>query len=63
MAKLAKNGPKKRGEKYILPMPKNPVLDLLHLILDLQVNLRPLKMVPNDSPGQKTWGLTPKPCL
>ena len=39
------------------------VLDLLHPILDIQVNLRPLKMVPNDSPCQKTWGLTPKPCL
>ena len=37
------------------------VLDLLHPILDIQVNLMPLKMVPNDSPCQKTWGLTPKP--
>ena len=35
------------------------VLDLLqplHLILDLQVNLGVLKIVPNDSPYPKTWG-------
>ena len=35
------------------------VLDLLqHVqpVLDLQVNLRPLEMVPNDSPYPKTWG-------
>ena len=36
------------------------VLDLLQpvqAVLDLQVNLGPLKMVPNDSPYPKTWGL------
>ena len=36
------------------------VLDLLQpvqAVLDLQVNLVPLKMVPNDSPYPKTWGL------
>ena len=31
------------------------VLDLLQPFLDLQVNLRVLKMVPNDSPCPKTW--------
>ena len=36
------------------------VLDLLHPILDLQINLMPLKMVPNDSPYPKT---EPEPCL
>ena len=36
------------------------LLDLLQpvqLVLDLQVNLRLLEMVPNDSPYPKTWGL------
>merc|ERR1712020_468370 len=36
------------------------VLDLLQpvqAVLDLQVNLGPLKMVPNDSPYPKTWAL------
>ena len=36
------------------------VLDLLQpvqAVLDLQVNLRPLELVPNDAPYQKTWGL------
>ena len=36
------------------------VLDLLQpvqAVLDLQANLRSLKMVPNDSPYPKTWGL------
>merc|ERR1712223_1741753 len=36
------------------------VLDLLQpvqAVLDLQVNLVPLKMVPNDYPYPKTWGL------
>ena len=35
------------------------LLDLLQPtepVLDLQVNLRPLEMVPNDSPYPKTWG-------
>ena len=35
------------------------ILDLLqplHPILDLQVNLGFLKIVPNDSPYPKTWG-------
>ena len=39
---------------------REDVLDLLHpiqAVLDLQVNLGPLKMVPNDSPYPKTWGL------
>ena len=39
------------------------VLDHLHPILDLQVDLRLLKMVPNDSPWPKTLGLTPKTIL
>ena len=36
------------------------LLDLLQpvqSVLDPQVNLGPLKMVPNDSPYPKTWGL------
>ena len=36
------------------------LLDLLQpvqAVLDLQVNLGPLEMVPNDSPYPKTWGL------
>ena len=32
------------------------VLDLLQPVLDLQVNLRLLERVPNDSPYPKTWG-------
>ena len=39
------------------------ILDLLQsvqAVLDLQVNLRVLKMVPNDSPYPKTWGLKKK---
>ena len=36
------------------------VLDLLHPILELQVNLWPLTMVPNNFPFTKTYGLTPK---
>ena len=36
------------------------LLDLLQSVQavhDLQVNLRPLELVPNDSPYPKTWGL------
>ena len=33
------------------------LLQPIQAILDLQVNLGPLKMVPNDSPYPKTWGL------
>ena len=36
------------------------LLDLLQpiqAVLSLQVNLRPLEIVPNDSPYPKTWGL------
>ena len=36
------------------------LLQPLHLVLDLQIDLRLTKMVPNDSPYPKTWGLTPK---
>ena len=39
---------------------REDVLDLLqpiHAVLDLRVNLGPLKMGPNDSPYPKTWGL------
>ena len=39
------------------------VLDLLQpvqAVLDLQVKLGPLKMVPNDSPYPKTWGFKKK---
>ena len=33
------------------------LLHPLHPVFDLQINLRPLKMVPNDFPYPKTWGL------
>ena len=33
------------------------LLQPLHSLLGLQVDLRLLKMVPNDSPYPKTWGL------
>ena len=39
---------------------REDILDLLQpiqAVLDFQVNLGPLKMVPNDSPYSKTWGL------
>ena len=36
-------------------------LQPFHPILDCQVDLRLLKMAPNDSPSPKTWGLTPEP--
>ena len=39
------------------------ILDLLQpiqAVLDLQVNLRPLSVVPNDSPYQKTWDFKKK---
>ena len=45
---------------------REDVLDLLQpiqAVLDLQVNLGPLKMVPNDSPYPKTWGLKKIRCL
>ena len=35
----------------------------LHPVLDLQIHLRLLKMVPNDSPYPKTLGSTPKSSL
>ena len=46
-----------RSEAKLL---REDILDLLQpiqAVLDLQVNLGPLKMVPNDSPYPKTWGL------
>jgi len=39
------------------------VLGLLQSVLDLQVNMRPLKMVSNDCPRPKTWVWTPEPSL
>ena len=33
------------------------LLQPVQSVLSLQVNLRVLKMVPNDSPYPKTWGL------
>ena len=32
------------------------LLQPLYPVLDLQIDLRLLKMVPNDSPFPKTWG-------
>ena len=46
-----------RSEAELL---REDILDLLQpvqAVLDLQVNLRVLKMVPNDFPYPKTWGL------
>ena len=42
------------------------LLDLLqpvHPVLGLQVDVRLLRMVPNDSPYLKTLVLPPEPCL
>ena len=39
------------------------LLKPLHPVLGIQVDLRLLKMVPNDFPCSKTLDLTPKPCL
>ena len=39
------------------------LLQPLHTVLGLQVNLRLLKLVPNDSPYHKTLVLSPEPCL
>ena len=39
------------------------LLQPLDPVLDLQINLRLLKMVPNDFSYPKTWGLTPKSSL
>ena len=39
------------------------LLQPLHPVLGLQVDLRLLKMVPNDSPYPKTLVLSPEPCL
>ena len=39
------------------------LLQLLHPVLDLQVDLRLMNMVPNDFPWPKTLGLTPKTSL
>ena len=41
----------------------NDILLGIFFVIIFFVALRPLRMVPNDSPCQKTWGLTPKPCL
>ena len=53
---------------WITPQVKLSLLEVildplqpLHPILDCQVDLRHLKMVLNDSPSPKTWGLTPEP--
>ena len=51
--------------KYKIPL-LEVVLDILHPVhplLDLQVDLSIMKMVPNDFTCQKTLGLTPKPSL
>jgi len=39
------------------------LLQPLHPVLDLWIELRLLKMVPNDFPYPKPWGLTPKSSL
>ena len=39
------------------------LLQPLHRVCDLQVNLRPLKMVSNDCLCPKTFVWTPEPCL
>ena len=58
-----KPGFKKKSKFLALPEAEllhEDILDLLQpvqAVLDLQVNLRPLELVPNDAPYQKTWGL------
>ena len=61
MQKTGENTKTKVSEVYLL---REVLLDLLQpvqSVLSLQVNLRVLKMVPNDSPYPKTWGLQKKP--
>ena len=38
------------------------LLQPLHPVLGLQVDIRLLITVPNDSPNPKTWVLPPEPC-
>ena len=57
---MQKTGEKNKTKVSEVDLLREVLLDLLQpvqSVLSLQVNLRVLKMVPNDSPYPKTWGL------
>ena len=57
---MQKPGEKNKNKVSEVELLREVLLDLLQpvqSVLSLQVNLRVLKMVPNDSPYPKTWGL------
>ena len=41
----------------VTPLSSLLPIEPVQAVLDLQVNLRPLEIVPNDSPYPKIWGL------
>ena len=60
---MQKTGEKTKTKVSEVELLREVLLDLLQpvqSVLSLQVNLRVLKMVPNDSPYPKTWGLQKK---
>ena len=60
---MQKTGEKTKTKVSEVDLLHKVLLDLLQpvqSVLSLQVNLRVLKMVPNDSPYPKTWGLQKK---
>ena len=63
---MQKTGEKNKTKVSEVELLREVLLDLLQpvqSVLSLQVNLRVLKMVPNDSPYPKTWGLQKNPGL
>ena len=57
---MQKTGEKTKTKVSEVELLREVLLDLLQpvqSVLSLQVNLRVLKIVPNDSPYPKTWGL------
>ena len=57
---MQKTGEKTKNQVSEVELLCEVLLDLLQpvqSVVSLQVNLRVLKMVPNDSPYPKTWGL------
>ena len=60
---MQKTGEKTKTKVSEVELLREVLLDLLQpvqSVLSLQVNLRVLKTVPNDSPYPKTWGLQKK---
>ena len=60
---MQKTGEKTKTKVSEVELLREVLLDLLQpvqSVLSLQVNLRVLKIVPNDSPYTKTWGLQKK---